>query len=189
MEQKYHKIWFYFCFEHKFDYNKMPPNFWLCISRFIYSMVKRHFTGSTKNRLTILDLYCRKVFFRIFFETFGNWTSNILGGPRTCHENQRIDFFLHKILPFPAESVMHMFSAFFWDIKLFCSSKFKHFFCLKIKIFDIYYYFLLFYFKQSPKNFKSILGSVFFYLCILLKYEKQFSFYYSFLHYTQDNLS
>ena len=81
--------------------------------------------------------------FRIFFWKFQKFEPQIFSGSSSIRwkikKSQKNLFFLWEILLFLAESLLYMFSAFFWGILHICSSKFEisTFFGLKNLIFDL----------------------------------------------------
>ena len=91
--------------------------------------------------LSIPDRSQRSHFWNFFLKMSENWTSKIFRGPRALGEKsenrKKISFFAINIT-FLAKSTLYMFSAFFWGIKHFCSSKFEisTVFGLKNLIFD-----------------------------------------------------
>ena len=78
--------------------------------------------------LSLFDFSQKSYFWNFFFKIFKKLYIKIFGGPRVCRENwKKIEknLFFAKILIFIAESLLYMLLAFFWGIKLFCSSKFE----------------------------------------------------------------
>ena len=83
-----------------------------------------------------------KSFFEFFFESFGKLNVKNFQGSSSLWwkiEKSKKKIFLQEILLFLAKSALYMFSAFFWGIKHFCSSKFEisTFFDLENLIFDL----------------------------------------------------
>ena len=84
-----------------------------------------------------------KSFLEFFFESFGKLNvKNFQGSSSLWWKIEKLKkklVFLQEILLFLAKSALYMFSAFFWGIKHFSSSKFEilTFFGLKNLIFDL----------------------------------------------------